>query len=59
MNTSLTSRLLCAATAFGITACLLSAVVSLANVATESGTTTLMAMNQQTLTASVVIAMAD
>jgi hypothetical protein len=59
MNTSTSFRLLSAAIAFGITASIFSAVVSLANISTEEGTTTLMALGQQAPAAAVVVAMAD
>ena len=60
MNTSPSFRLLSAAAAFGITSAIFSAVVSLANIATEDGTTTLMSLNHQApAAASVAIAMAE
>jgi hypothetical protein len=47
MNTSTSLRFLCAAAAFGITASLFGAISHLANVRTEAGITTLMALSQQ------------
>jgi hypothetical protein len=47
MNPSTSLRFLCAAAAFGITASLFGAVCHLANVPTEAGVTTLMALSQQ------------
>ena len=60
MNNSTSLRLLCAAAAFGITASLLAAVSHLANLPTEAGITTLMALSQQSNQAArETIAMAD
>jgi hypothetical protein len=60
MNTSTSFRLFSAAVAFGITASIFGAVVSLANIDTDNGTTTLMALGQQAPTGmNVVIALAN
>ena len=60
MNASASLRLLCASVAFGFTAAIFSAVVSLANITTEDGATTLMSLNQHApAAASVAIAMVD
>ncbi len=61
MNASLSFRLLSATAAFGVTAAIFSSVAGLANVPTQTGsTTTLMALaHSGTVSPIIVLAMAD